>query len=168
MSTTLLMNFLVDKESKKIKVERAFNAPLETVWEAWTQPEILDQWWAPKPWRTETKEMNFSEGGYWHYAMVGPEGEKHWCLFDFRSIKPNESFSGLDAFCDEHRNISDDKPRAFWKNVFIDQKDSTLVNIEVSFDELSDLEAIIQMGFREGFTAALENLDELLLTKRVQ
>src|SRR5688572_6195752 len=111
MKQSLFMNFLVNKENKQIKVEREFDAPLNLVWAAWTESEILDQWWAPKPWKTETKEMNFTEGGYWLYAMKGPEGEVHWCRADYQSIKPLKSFSGLDAFCDEAGNVNTDLPR---------------------------------------------------------
>ena len=64
------------------------------VWAAWTDREILDLWWAPKPWRFETKSMEFSEGGRWHYAMVGPNGEKQYCLFDYKKIDAQEHFSG--------------------------------------------------------------------------
>jgi len=74
MQKALLFNFLVDKENKKITVERSFNAPLDLVWSAWTEAEILDLWWAPKPYRTETKKMDFREGCRWHYCMVSPEG----------------------------------------------------------------------------------------------
>lgn len=159
MNTALLFNFLVDTENKKIKVERSFQAPVDLVWAAWTQPEILDQWWAPKPWRAETKSMNFTEGGRWHYCMVGPAGERHWCLFDYKTIVPEKTYTGIDAFCDENGQINTSHPRMSWKNVFDDKKDSTVVRVEISFDKLADLETIIQMGFKEGFTMGMENLD---------
>jgi uncharacterized protein YndB with AHSA1/START domain len=157
----LMMNFSVDKENKKIVVEREFAAPLDTVWAAWTQPELLDQWWAPKPWKTKTKSMDFREGGMWLYSMVGPEGERHWCKAEYKTIRKQEKFSALDAFCDEEGNTNTDFPRAFWTNSFSSKADSTVVNIEIAYDDLSDLEKYIEMGFKEGFTMALENLDEL-------
>lgn len=49
MSKAILFNFLVDKEKNQITVDRSFNAPLDLVWAAWTEAELLDQWWAPKP-----------------------------------------------------------------------------------------------------------------------
>lgn len=162
MNKAILFNFTVDKENKQINVERSFNASKDLVWEAWTTPEILDQWWAPKPYRAVTKSMNFTEGGQWHYYMAGPQGEQHWCLFDFERIVPLTSFSGLDAFCDENAVISDTKPRVQWHNEFIDKGDTALVKINIQFDQLEDLEAIINMGFKEGFTAGLENLDQYI------
>ena len=70
------MNFTVDKANKKINVERAFAAPLKKAWAAWTQAELLDQWWAPKPWKAQTKSMDFKVGGRWIYSMTGPDGTK--------------------------------------------------------------------------------------------
>lgn len=153
------MNFSVDKENKKIKVEREFAAPLENVWAAWTESEILDKWWAPKPWQTKTKSMDFREGGCWIYAMVGPGNETHWCIAEYKTINIRKNFSGLDAFCDEEGNINQEFPRSLWFVSFNENPGFTMVNIEVAYNELSDLEKIIEMGFKEGFTAALENLD---------
>ncbi|MES2893503.1 MAG: SRPBCC domain-containing protein [Bacteroidota bacterium] len=162
MKANLLINFTVDKEAKKLRVIREFAAPVKNVWAAWTESDLLDQWWAPKPWKTETKSMDFRVGGTWVYAMVGPEGEKHWCKNDFTSITPLKDFSGRDAFCDEAGNITESLPQSNWANEFSETADSTIVNIEVSYDELSDLEKILEMGMQQGLTAALENLDALL------
>ena len=161
MKSSLLMNFSVDKENRKIKVEREFAAPLANVWSAWTESDILDQWWAPKPWKAKTKSMDFREGGYWLYAMIGPEGEVHWSRADFKSIAPLKSYSAQDAFCDESGNINPTQPRSVWTNKFSEASNSTTVSIEIQFDKLSDLEGLMEMGFKEGFTAGLENLDEL-------
>lgn len=162
MKTDLLMNFSIDKENKRINVEREFAAPLERVWDAWTRSELLDEWWAPKPYRSKTKTMDFREGGYWLYAMVGPDGKEQWCRADYKSIVPLKSFSLQDAFCDENGKITGDFPQAFWTNSFSSQSDSTLVRIVVEYKELADLEKYIEMGFKEGFTAGMENLDALL------
>ena len=162
MNKTVLFNFTVDKEARKIHVERSFDAPVDLVWKAWTDPAITDQWWAPKPWRAETKSQDFREGGRWIYCMVGPEGERHWCLFEYKSIHPQKSYSGMDAFCDENEVLNPEMPRMNWDNHFSAKGDSTVVNIDISFDKLDDLEKIIEMGFKEGFTMGLENLDAYL------
>ncbi|POY37883.1 ATPase [Solitalea longa] len=162
MKTVLTFDFSVDKENKTINVKREFAAPLSRVWAAWTQSELLDKWWAPKPYRAKTKTMDFKEGGYWLYAMVSPDNEEFWCRADFHKIVPLKSYAGLDAFCDAAGTINQDFPQSFWSNSFNDYNDNTLVNIEIKYEQLEDLEKIIEMGFKEGFTAGLENLDELL------
>ncbi len=162
MKNSLMMNFTVDKENKKIKVEREFAAPVANVWAAWTQPELLDQWWAPKPWKARTKSQEFKVGGQWMYAMVGPDGTEHWSIVIYKSIDPLKSFSGKDAFCDPNGVINEAFPSSLWACTFNSSANSTIVRIEIQHEKLSDLEMIIQMGFKEGFTAALENLDGLL------
>lgn len=106
--------------------------------------------------------MDFKVGGRWLYHMLGPEGDFHWCLFDYEEIKPLHGYRGQDAFCDEVGNKNQTKPIAYWDYKFISQGEETLVDIVIRFDSLSDLEAIIEMGFKEGFTMGLGNLDEYL------
>lgn len=163
MNSTVLFDFKVDKENKQIRVDRSFDAPTDLVWSAWTKAELLDQWWAPKPFKAVTKSMDFREGGRWHYYMESPEGQKHWCLFDYETIVPRQSFTGIDAFCDENAQPSEAiKTRTRWSNTFEDKGEQTVVHCILQFNTFEELETIISMGFKEGFTAGLENLDEYI------
>ncbi|WP_270089879.1 SRPBCC domain-containing protein [Sphingobacterium sp. SYP-B4668] len=162
MKKSVLFDFIVDKENNKINVERSFDAPVDLVWAAWTEADILDRWWAPKPYQAVTKSLNFAEGGQWHYYMLSPEGEKHWCVFDYEVIRPLKFYGGSDAFCDENAVVNDSKPRVKWENGFTANDNQTVVNIQLQFETLEDLHAIIEMGFKEGFTAGLENLDQYI------
>ncbi len=159
---TRLFDFSVNKKDKTISVKREFAATVDMVWAAWTQPELLDQWWAPKPYQTKTKSMDFREGGSWLYYMLSPANEKHWCRADYKKIVSLKSFSALDAFCDEQGNINKEFPRSLWTNVFSEINQTTTVNITIAYDQIADLEKIISLGFKEGFTAALGNLDQYL------
>jgi len=160
-TSALTMNFTVDRENSKIKVEREFAAPLSKVWAAWTESELLDQWWAPKPYKAVTKHMDFREGGHWLYAMTGPDDFKQWSRADYISIKPQKSFSGKDAFCDEKGNLNHDFPVSLWNVDFRQETDSTFVSIAINFERSGDLDKYIEMGFKEGLTAAMENLDKI-------
>ena len=162
MNQTLLFDFSVDKKNKTIQVTREFAAQLDLVWDAWTKPELLDQWWAPKPYQTKTKTLNFREGGYWLYAMVGPEGDEQNCLVEFDTISDHQRYSGTDAFCDEKGNINNTLPSMHWLCKFIANGSRTSVHVEVTFKSEEDLQKIVEMGFQEGFAAAHNNLDEVL------
>lgn len=162
MKNNLLMDFSIDKENSTVKVKREFAAPISNVWAAWTERELLDQWWAPKPWKARTKLMDFKVGGQRLYAMVGPAGEEHWALADYKSITPTTNFKFLDAFCDNEGNINKDFPRSDWNVDFAESGDLTIVNIKIKHETLSDLEKIIEMGFKEGFASALGNLEQYL------
>src|SRR5687768_6966363 len=152
--------FIKDLPGKKITVTREFNASPEDVWRAYTESDLLDQWWAPKPWKSETKTMDFREGGHWLYAMVGPENKKHWARVDYHAVNPMKSFSATDMFTDENGNRNYELPGMEWKNDFHATASGTKVITEITFASEEDMRKIMEMGFEEGFTAALGNLDE--------
>ena len=162
MNNTLAVDFSVNKENKTITVKREFAAELPLVWDAYTKAEILDQWWAPKPWKARTKSMDFREGGRWVYAMVGPNGEEHWCLLNYKSIQIQKKFTGFDAFSDADGNVNKDLPQSNWEITFTAKGPVTLVESRISYDDLAQLETILQMGMKEGLLMAMEGLDELL------
>ena len=145
-----------------LTVERLFNAPLDLTWRAWTEADLLDQWWAPKPWKSETSHMDFKEGGYRLYAMVGPGGERHLGRTDYLSIHVHKQFSGDDAFCDEEGNINPGLPATKFKNQFEETNNKTFVTIISEYASEEHLQQVIQMGMKEGLTMAFENLDSVL------
>jgi uncharacterized protein YndB with AHSA1/START domain len=151
-----------DASGKKLIITRDFSAPTEKVWRAFSESELLEQWWAPRPYRAETKTMDFTSGGQWFYAMVGPEGDRQWCLVKFKQVDPQKSFSAEVGFADEAGNIIDMAPAMHWHAVFSATATGTHLTLEVAFDKEEDLAKIVEMGFKEGFTMALGNLDELL------
>lgn len=168
MKASLVSNFSIDRKDKKIRVEREFAAPLEKVWAAWTDNELLDRWWAPKPWKSITKTMKFKEGGYWHYAMVGPDGTEQYARADYITIIPLEEFRVQDSFTDATGNLDKNSPTAIWRVRFSETVNSTLVHIEIDFKDVADLDKLIEMDFKEGFTSGLQNLDELLSDNTVE
>ena len=155
--------FVKDLPAKEIKVTRVFNSTLENVWRSWTDRELLDQWWAPHPWKTKTKSMNFTEGGTWLYAMVGPENAIHWSRADFMKIKNLSYYIGKDCFCDEHGIMNPALPSNEWKVSFFQVDGGTRVEVDMTFTSEADFQQIIDMGFQERFASAHGNLDELLL-----
>jgi uncharacterized protein YndB with AHSA1/START domain len=156
----LLFDFTVDKATKTVTIVKEFAAELPLVWDAYTKQEILDQWWAPKPWESKTKVMNFEVGGRRFYAMVGPEGQEHWAVQKYTSISPKTNFKLLNAFADKDENLQ--LPGSEWDLNFIDQNENTKVIIIIYNESLERMEQMIEMGFKEGFTMTLKSLEGLL------
>ncbi|MFK5108454.1 SRPBCC domain-containing protein, partial [Klebsiella pneumoniae] len=74
-------------------------------WGAFTKQEILDQWWAPKPYTSKTVKMDFKVGGRRFYAMVSADGkEMGWHIQDYTSISPKTNFTFFSAFADKDEN----------------------------------------------------------------
>lgn len=154
--------FIKDLENNTFQAIREFDADLSLVWRAWTEAELLDQWWAPKPWRCETKSMNFKPGGKWIYEMVGPNGERHGGVQIYNEIKIEDFFSGKDAFADSEGKINDDLPVATWKNTFIKTENGTLVKTFAQYPDQESLKTVLEMGMEQGLEMAQNGLDELL------
>ncbi len=162
MKNSLLFDFTVDKATRMVFVKREFNAGLSLVWDAFTKQEILDQWWAPKPWTSKTKYMDFKVGGRRFYAMVSPDGQESWQIQDFTSISPKTNFKMFSAFADKDENP--ELPGSDWDYTFSEQNGRTKVSITIYNESLERMEKQIEMGFKEGFTMTLNYLEELLAT----
>ncbi len=162
MKNSLLFDFTVDKSTSTVFVKREFESDLSLVWDAFTKKEILDRWWAPKPWVSKTRYMNFETGGRRFYAMCGPGGEEHWSIQDFKAIAPGKNFKFISAFTDKDENINNELPSSEWNLDFNEVKGITTVSISIKHKTLESLEQLIKMGFKEGFTMTLDDLSQLL------
>ncbi|WP_309641638.1 SRPBCC domain-containing protein [Flavobacterium sp.] len=162
MNNNLPFDFIVNKTTKTVQINREFAAELPLVWDAFTKQEILDQWWAPQPWESRTKIMDFKVGGRRFYAMVSPEGQEHWSVQKYTSISPKTNFKMTNAFADPDENP--ELPGSEWDLNFSEHNGTTKVSISIYNESLERMEKMIEMGFKEGFTATLGSLENLLAT----
>jgi len=151
-----------DLDEKSITVSREFEAPLELVWRAMTEKEFLNQWWGPAPWRAETKTMDFREGGFWHYAMVGPENQKHWARMNYLKISLHKKIEMDDFFSDEAGNVDKNLPLSKGETVFTKTQAGTSVDFKLKFATIDALNKTVKMGFEQGITQCNEQLAVLL------
>ena len=161
MSNNLLFNFTVDKSKNTVFVSKEFAAELSLVWDAFTKQEILDQWWAPKPFESKTKVMEFKVGGRRFYAMVSPEGQEMWQLQQYTSITPKTNFKFFSVFADKDENPH--LPGSNWDLNFNEENGITKVSISIYNESLERMEKMIEMGFKEGFTMTLNELTNVLI-----
>ena len=162
MNNNLLFDFTLDKTTKTVFIAREFDAGLSLVWDAFTKPEILDQWVAPKPWTSKTKYMDFRVGGRRFYAMVSPEGHERWAIQRYTSISPKTNFKMFNAFADKDENP--ELPGSDWDYSFSEENGITKVSITIYNESLARMEKMIEMGFTEGMSVTLKNLEDLLAT----
>src|SRR5258707_11560983 len=163
----LLFDFSVDKATATIYVTREFAADLDLVWDAFTKSEMLEQWMGPKPYRVQTKEMDFREGGRWLFAMISPENiAVRWSLAEFIKIQPKSGFTTRNSFCDENGNpVNTGFTSSLTTNSFKAGAGKTTVNIVKKMANLSEIEQFIAACFyKEGTALGFRNLHEDLLT----
>lgn len=165
----MLFDFTIDKQTKTVKIVREFDADLSAVWDAFTKPELLDQWVAPKPFAARTKVMDFREGGRRLYAMVSPDGQERWILQTYLAIHPKTHFKLFNVFADKDENP--EPTGSEWDYTFTEkpatgeksgEDKKTIVHISIYNESLERLEKMIELGFKEGYSMSLENLDSLL------
>ena len=160
MESNIIFN--KDFESNTVYVMKIYHADVSKVWNYFTKAELLDQWWAPKPWKCETKKQDFKEGGVWLYSMVGPEGERHYAQVKYGEIMEHRSFDGTDTFCDENGNVNPDFPEAKWLFGFTGVEEGTKVTVNIHFSSTEAMKQLREMGFEEGFKMGLNQLEEII------
>lgn len=160
MESNIIFN--KDFESNTVYVMKIYHADVSKVWNYFTKAELLDQWWAPKPWKCETKKQDFKEGGVWLYSMVGPESERHYAQVKYGEIMEHRSFDGTDTFCDENGNVNPDFPEAKWLFGFTGVEEGTKVTVNIHFSSTEAMKQLLEMGFEEGFKMGLNQLEEIL------
>lgn len=164
MNSNLLFEFIVDEKQKTIIIKREFNANLDLVWKGWTTALLLDQWCAPNPYKTETKTMDFKEGGFWLYSLIGPQGQKHWSRYDYIKIETHKSFTELRAFSDKDGTLDPSFPRTECTVDFRHTDSKTLVTITEKYGSPAMFDRMATDSHKKGFSSHLKNLDRLLLT----
>ena len=77
-------------KSNVISLTRVYDAPLDAVWDAWTVPEEVAQWWGPRGFTLTTHSRNLRTGGHWHYTMHGPDGTDYENTTQYLEVVPKQ------------------------------------------------------------------------------
>ncbi len=94
-----------DTTKRDLVITRVFDAPRELVFKAWTDPEMMKQWWGPQDWTAPVCKIDLRVGGKYLYCMRSPEGQDTWGTGTYREIVPSERLVFTDSFADEHGNV---------------------------------------------------------------
>src|SRR5262245_43928553 len=97
---------VIDKNTAQdIFITRIFDAPLDLVWKAWTDPEHAKRWWGPKGFTAPFVQTDFRVGGKYLNCMRSPDGKDYWSTGVYREIIPKQKIVVTDSFVDEKGNI---------------------------------------------------------------
>lgn len=88
------------------KLARTFDAPLDQVWEAWTDAEKLARWFSPKGVRTFHSRLDLRPGGFYHYGLENPDGSRYWGRWIIAEVNPRTSLVFIVSFSDEKMEIT--------------------------------------------------------------
>ena len=94
-------------DEKDVFITRVFDAPRELVFQAWTDPRHLEQWYAPHGCSTHFRKLEFRVGGSYHSCIRIPSGHECWCRGDYLEIVPPERIVFTMAVADAEGNLAD-------------------------------------------------------------
>lgn len=157
--------FNTDQQAATVYIMKVLDAPSPDVWMHFTNPDLLDLWWAPKPWKAETIKMNFEPNGIWNYMMSDPENQKQYAGFKYHEINNHRSFDFTDFMSDDQGNIMEDIPTSNWLVGFTGVEEGTKLTINIHFNNEAEMIKLMNMGFEERVTTSLAQLETLLHKK---
>ena len=88
-------------QSEGFVLSRVFDAPRDLLWQCFTDPERMKQWWGPKGVKILRAKMDMRPGGSYHYGMQTPDGTVMWGKFVYRKIDPQDRIEFINSFSDE-------------------------------------------------------------------
>lgn len=162
------MKLSIDTDKNSVIITQKFSVKIETLWNSYTQSSLLDRFWAPDPWVTETQSMDFREGGTWVYSLTNPDGEVQMARLDYFQIHPLKRFKAVDSFIEEDGTIEDATSRAIWDVSFELVGNETLVTEIITFASAYHLNTTLEMGFEQGVKMVMRNLETALKASNIK
>jgi uncharacterized protein YndB with AHSA1/START domain len=145
---------------RELVLTRLINAPREKVYRAWTDPELLKQWFAPKPYTTPIVEIDVRPGGSAYFVMRGPDGKDLPNRGVYLEVVPNEKLVSTDAYVKAWE--PSEKPFMTLILTFEDEGGKTRYTARVRHWTVADREAHEKMGFHEGWGLCTDQLEALV------
>ncbi|HEV8285571.1 MAG TPA: SRPBCC domain-containing protein [Chitinophagaceae bacterium] len=151
------MNETNELSKRTLVLKKTFNAPIKLVWEAWTQPEHIVQWWAPKGMKIKVIEHDFKIGGKWKYVMPMPDGNEfisdgeYLEIVEFQKIFTTANFKPMTEGVEIHV-------------LFEENGDKTNFTFSVIHPTEEYCKQQERMGFYNGWGSAFDRLETLVNT----
>jgi uncharacterized protein YndB with AHSA1/START domain len=145
---------------RELVLTRVLNAPREKVYRAWTEPEVMKQWFAPKPWTTPLVQVDLRPGGANLIVMRGPDGNEFPNRGVYLDVVPNERLVFTDAYTKAWE--PSEKPFMTVVLTFADAgPGKTLYTARVQHWTVADREAHEKMGFHQGWGQCATQLEAI-------
>jgi uncharacterized protein YndB with AHSA1/START domain len=159
-------NVTKDPENLTMTVVADFAAPLQRLWDAYTDPRQIEKFWGPPDWPATFTRHDVFPGGKTHYAMTGPDGSSHGGYWDWIDVKAPQggdvaSFEVKDGFADDGVT-KDDLPSMRMVFQFESTESGSRVITTTHFGSAEELAQMLEMGMEEGLRGAMGQIDDVL------
>ena len=150
-----------------IVITREFAAPRQLVWDVWTTPQHLEEWFGPKGFNTRVEELDFRVGGRSNYIMVGPDGAEYPAVGVFKEIIPIEKIVSTDDWGEGFKDVEAfknvDLPQGMILTaLFDDIGQRTKLTLVTSHQSVEDREKHEKIGVVAGWNSSFDKMDEYL------
>jgi uncharacterized protein YndB with AHSA1/START domain len=151
-----------DYDDLSITLIADFDAPIDRVWELWSDPRKLERWWGPPDYPATVDKHALTPGGEVTYSMTGPEGDEHRGVWRVTSVDPPTSLKFTDAFADSDGAPLEDSPVSEISMRLLEHEGGTRMELRMKFENHGDMQQILDLGTVEGVTQAVGQMDGLL------
>jgi uncharacterized protein YndB with AHSA1/START domain len=154
----------VDKDYDNLTVTliAEFDAPIDQVWDLWSDPRKLERWWGPPGYPATFEKHDLNPGGEATYLMTGPDGDKHWGMWRVTAVDPPASLEFTDAFADSDGTPKADMPGHSVTVQLTERDGGTRMEMKSTFESREDMDKLVDMGMVEGLQEAIGQMDALL------
>ncbi|MGK3952040.1 SRPBCC family protein [Microbacterium sp. I2] len=151
-----------DAEALTMTLTAEFPAPIERLWEVFTDPRQLERFWGPPGYPATFTSFDLTVGGRARYHMTSPQGEKYHATWEFLELDGPRSFTVLDSFADEDGRVNEELPTSRMTLVFEPTATGSRLESVTRFTSAEALEQVVAMGMIEGTTMAIDQLGRVL------
>jgi uncharacterized protein YndB with AHSA1/START domain len=158
-----VISVVKDAEARTLTITARFDAPIDRVWQVWSDPRQLERWWGPPMYPATVTEHDLAPGGTVAYAMTGPEGERHGGWWRVSAADPPHKLEFKSGVADADGNPSPDTPTAVIRVALSEPAGGgTQMEITVAWASDEGMEWMLATGTDAGMTAAVGQIDTLL------
>ena len=142
----------------EIVMTRVFDAPRALVYESFSKPELLRQWFGPRGWSLAVCEVDLRVGGGFRFVLRGPDGKEMGMRGTYLELAPPERSVHLESF--------DDYPgESHVTSLFVEKSGQTTLTVTVLYPSKQIRDAVIQSGMEHGAAESYDRLAELLTAR---
>jgi len=164
-------------DEKGIVIERVFDAPSNAVWRAWTDPEVIKQWWGPEEFTAPEIKVDLKVGGKYIFTMHGPKGSEWdrdmYSAGTYLEIVPDKKLVVTDYFSDENGRMMEpadygmdpDFPKESVVTVLFEETQTGRTKLSIIYPETArkeQMDAMLKSGMEEGWNSSLDKLARVL------
>src|SRR5262245_6144434 len=153
-----------DTENNSIRITAEFDAPVDRVWELWSDPRQLERWWGPPTYPATMVDHTLEPSGRVFYYMTSPEGDRYHGWWRVIAVEAPRRLEFQDGFAHADGSNNPDLPMGH-AHVELDPRGErrTRMTIRFQYESAEDLDKVATMGMEEGLREAVGQIDALLL-----